>query len=126
MPRGNTRPNPDPLSRAVSDVIRKTLQGKGMSGRKLSTQAGIGHSTGALLLKGTMSWTLTELEAVCAALDLTASSVVGEAETRVRRRGLHAVPGVPPTTETAANKRRPVAAAHMDREPGSTIGGEES
>lgn len=98
---------------------------KGFSGRSLSLAIGIGHSTGALLYKGSMAWTLPELEAVCAQLDKPTSVVVAEAEATTRRRKLRVVAGNPapvsPPPQTPARKvakRAKRSTGQPEAEPG--------
>ena len=83
MPRGSN-PLPTPLGRAVSEVLDAKRSSQGITARQLILLAGLKPHRGYDLLSGEAAWTITELQAICAALELKVSGVVLEAELATR------------------------------------------
>jgi transcriptional regulator with XRE-family HTH domain len=71
---------PEQLTRAVSKVLRRLAEERGVSGNQLAKQTGIPQPTMARKLRGASVVDLDDIEAICKVLGVTPGYVMGLAE----------------------------------------------
>lgn len=112
MPTG-TRPLPGPLSIEVARLISAAIASSGARQGEVATAAKMSAAQLSRVLAGTKVFTLDQLDAVCAALDVEIADVLTKADrkTRDRHRGSNVIDGrfgdVAPTAEDAITVKQP-------------------
>ncbi|MEV8269116.1 helix-turn-helix transcriptional regulator [Microbacterium oleivorans] len=121
MPSGS-QPLPGPLSKAVADLLSSNIASGGFRQGTIARAAGLSASQLSRCLSGQKVFTLDQLDAVCQALGVSISDIVGHADQLSRQRivpanVIEAQFGAAPPADLAAVARK------RDRESGEDIDG---